>query len=136
MNAVVLPKTRAPQPVGSLVEVRKRLRVPWYRSPIDKSTLWALMERSDLKGFAQTLTHIGLVVIMGALAALFFQQEQWALFALALPVLESVGAEVVSQIPRRFCAVYTACSMPLPKSAWSGDLSSVAASQLEFKTHL
>ena len=33
-----------------LSEVRKRLRVKWYRSPIDKPTLWELMERSDRKG--------------------------------------------------------------------------------------
>jgi hypothetical protein len=28
--------------------------------------------------------------------------------ALALPVLDVMGAEVTAQIPRRFCAVYTA----------------------------
>ena len=36
--------------------------------------------------------------------------------ALALPVLEAMGAEVTSQIPRRFCAIYTANGMSLPKS--------------------
>ncbi len=35
--------------------------------------------------------------------------------ALALPVLEAMGAEVTNQIPRRFCAVYTANGMSLPK---------------------
>jgi hypothetical protein len=34
---------------------------------------------------------------------------------LALPVLEAMGAEVTNQIPRRFCAIYTANGMSLPK---------------------
>src|SRR3954449_10909040 len=36
--------------------------------------------------------------------------------ALALPVLDVMGAEVTGQIPRRFCAIYTANGMSLPKS--------------------
>ncbi len=44
--------------------------------------------------------------------------------ALALPVLDAMGAEVADQIPRRFCAIYTANGMSLPKaehevSEWS-----------------
>src|ERR1700694_4972419 len=35
--------------------------------------------------------------------------------ALALPVLDVMGAEVTAQVPRRFCAVYTANGMSLPK---------------------
>lgn len=36
--------------------------------------------------------------------------------ALALPVLDAMGAEVTEQIPRRFCAIYTANGMSLPRS--------------------
>ena len=36
--------------------------------------------------------------------------------ALALPVLDAMGAEVTGQIPRRFCAIYTANGMSLPKA--------------------
>jgi hypothetical protein len=36
--------------------------------------------------------------------------------ALALPVLDAMGAEVTDQIPRRFCALYTANGMSLPKT--------------------
>ncbi|MBM3737029.1 MAG: DUF1552 domain-containing protein [Acidobacteria bacterium] len=36
--------------------------------------------------------------------------------ALALPVLDAMGAEIATQVPRRFCAVYTANGMSLPKS--------------------
>lgn len=35
--------------------------------------------------------------------------------SLALPVLEAMGDEIVSQPPRRFCAIYTANGMSLPK---------------------
>lgn len=36
--------------------------------------------------------------------------------ALALPVLDLMGSEVTDQVPRRFCAIYTANGMSLPKS--------------------
>jgi hypothetical protein len=36
--------------------------------------------------------------------------------ALALPVLDVMGAEVTSQVPKRFCAIYTANGMSLPAS--------------------
>jgi hypothetical protein len=36
--------------------------------------------------------------------------------ALALPVLDAMGSEVTGQVPRRFCALYTANGMSLPKA--------------------
>ncbi|MBI4902482.1 MAG: DUF1552 domain-containing protein [Acidobacteria bacterium] len=36
--------------------------------------------------------------------------------SLALPVLDAMGAEVTAQLPRRFCAMYTANGMSLPKT--------------------
>ena len=60
-----------------LSEVRKRLRVKWYRSPIDKPTLWELMERSDRKGLTHALGHLGLIVALGALTAVAFEQGWW-----------------------------------------------------------
>ncbi len=35
--------------------------------------------------------------------------------ALALPVLDAMGAEITDRIPRRFCALYTANGMSLPR---------------------
>src|SRR3569623_617612 len=35
--------------------------------------------------------------------------------ALALPVLDAMGAEISEKIPRRFCALYTANGMSLPR---------------------
>ena len=36
--------------------------------------------------------------------------------ALALPALDAMGAEVTEKTPRRFCAIYTANGMSLPKT--------------------
>lgn len=36
--------------------------------------------------------------------------------SLALPILDAMGAEVAEQTPRRFCALYTANGMSLPRS--------------------
>jgi hypothetical protein len=36
--------------------------------------------------------------------------------SLALPVLDAMGAEVTGQAPRRFCAIYTANGMSLPRA--------------------
>jgi hypothetical protein len=36
--------------------------------------------------------------------------------ALALPVLDAMGAEVTDRVPRRFCALYTANGMSLPRA--------------------
>ena len=41
--------------------------------------------------------------------------------ALALPVLDAMGAEVTEQAPRRFCALYTANGMSLPREQNSID---------------
>ena len=77
------PSTRPPH-YAPMREVRKALRVKWYRTPIEKPRLWELMERSDRRAFQQTLGHIGVAVGLGAAAAYFFTQEQWALFGVFL----------------------------------------------------
>jgi hypothetical protein len=56
---------------------------------------------------------------------------------LGLPVLEAMGPEVTDQLPHRFCAIYTANGMSLPKaehgiSEWSWFPSKGANSEFEF----
>src|SRR5690348_4922462 len=56
---------------------------------------------------------------------------------LALPVLDAMGAEITDQIPRRFCAIYTANGMSLPKeehgiSEWSWFPAKGANGEFEF----
>ena len=42
-----------------LADMRRTLRVKWYRSPIDPGMLRQLMRRSDLQGWWQALGVIG-----------------------------------------------------------------------------
>jgi fatty acid desaturase len=46
----------------------KQRRIDWYRSPVRRETLAALNQRSDGKGLAQTLGHLGLLALTGAAA--------------------------------------------------------------------
>ena len=44
-------------------EINRTVSRKWYRCPIDPQLLRALNQRSDLKGFGQTLGHLGILVI-------------------------------------------------------------------------
>jgi len=55
-------------------------KINWYRTPVDRDTLAALNQRSDAKGFAQTLGHLGLLTLSGIAA--FYAWQQGALAAL------------------------------------------------------
>ena len=67
-----------------LSEVRRNLRIRWYRCPIDRETLRDLAEPSDLLGLAQSLGHLGLWVATGLSAYLLFANQVWWGFLLAL----------------------------------------------------
>ncbi len=43
-------------------------RIRWYRTPLDKETLAKLNAKSDLKGLAQSLGHVGLLCLTGGAA--------------------------------------------------------------------
>ena len=75
-----------------LGQVLKTFRVSWYRSPIDNPTLTQLCESNDLKGAIQALGHFGLFVALGTLAVVFYYQQQWWLFVLALWLQGLVGS--------------------------------------------
>ena len=74
-----------------LIQIRKNLKVRWYRSPIENSTLKGLCLRSNLKGFAQALSHIGLFIITGTLTSLCFIWEEWVWFCLTLWLHGTIG---------------------------------------------
>jgi fatty acid desaturase len=59
-------------------------RVRWYRTPIDKETLAQLNTKSDWKGFAQSLGHLGLIALTGSLA--LYGAGRWPWWAVALIV--------------------------------------------------
>ncbi len=55
----------------SLSELRKELRIKWYRCPIEAKELRELSKRSDAKGFQLTLGHLGIWLTTGTLTFLF-----------------------------------------------------------------
>src|SRR5690348_16771563 len=55
-------------------------RITWYKTPLSRQTLAALNERSDWKGFAQTLGHLGLLAASGAAAWYAAGRLPWPLF--------------------------------------------------------
>jgi fatty acid desaturase len=65
-------------------QVRKNLRISWYRCPIEPAKLKELTRRSDLRGAFQTMGHLALVVLTAVATYYFFNQKIWIGFALAL----------------------------------------------------
>ena len=75
-----------------LADVRKNLRVEWYRCPIDHAKLRALSKRSDLQGWFQAGGHFALFLGTGALTYFFWSQQYWLGFAVALFAHGTVGS--------------------------------------------
>lgn len=65
---------------------QSKRRIAWYKSPISREDLAALNQRSDGKGLAQTLGHLGLLALTGAAAWYAAERLPWwaALIALYL----------------------------------------------------
>lgn len=59
-------------------------RVRWYRTPLGKETLASLNAKSDLKGFAQSLGHLGLLATTGGLALYGAGHWSWWIVAAIL----------------------------------------------------
>lgn len=62
-------------------------RINWYRSPIDKAHLGQLMKRSNLRGWLQTIAHLGLFVTTGVLAYVAYLNVVPANWPWSLPLL-------------------------------------------------
>jgi fatty acid desaturase len=58
-------------------EEHEKLRVPWYRCPVPREELRKLNQRSDLKGFAQTLGYLGLLTANGTLSVYSAYHWPW-----------------------------------------------------------
>ncbi len=67
-----------------LQEIRKDLRIKWYRCPVDPEQLRKLMQPSDLKGWLQAGGHLAIFAATGSLALYLFSQQMWIGFILAL----------------------------------------------------
>jgi len=67
-----------------MAEVRKTLKIDWYRCPIDKKVLSTLVQKDDAKGLFQAAGHFGLWIITGVTSYLLFNAGLWGWFLLAL----------------------------------------------------
>ena len=64
--------------------MKERLKISWHRRPIDTGTLKQLTRRSNLKGFAQSIGFLALIVLTGGSAYYFFEEGVWWAFSVAL----------------------------------------------------
>ncbi len=72
-------------------EIRKELRIKWYRCPIDPTVLRELSKPSDLQGFQMALGHLGLWLLTGALSFYFAVEQLWLGFLLTIFLHGTVG---------------------------------------------
>ena len=70
-------------PYPPLSEVRKTLRVKWYRSPINHERLRELSARSDKQGWIQAGGHTALYLTLAGLTIALWVQQAWLAFALS-----------------------------------------------------
>ena len=68
----------------ALPEDKKNQPVNWYRTRIDPKLLKKLHERSDVLGFLQTLSYLGVLVITGSFT--FYSAYHWT-WLVTLPLL-------------------------------------------------
>ena len=72
-------------------EIRKELRIKWYRCPIDPTVLRELSKPSDLQGFQMALGHLGLWLLTGTLSFYFAVEQLWLGFLLTIFLHGTVG---------------------------------------------
>jgi fatty acid desaturase len=64
-----------------LDEVRKTLRVRWYRVPVARERLLELSKCNDAQGWFQAGGHFVLFLLTGALTWVLWSEQMWVLFA-------------------------------------------------------
>lgn len=72
-------------------EIRKELRIKWYRCPIDPTVLRELSKPSDLQGFRMAFGHLGLWLLTGLLSFYFAIEQLWLGFLLMIFLHGTVG---------------------------------------------
>jgi fatty acid desaturase len=58
-------------------QTRQKVRVQWYRSPVNRELLSQLNQRSDFKGFLQTGGYLGLLTLTAAASCYSFAHWPW-----------------------------------------------------------
>ena len=67
-----------------LKEVRKKLKVSWYRCPIDPILFRKLMQPNDFQGWVQAGGHLLLFFITASVTIYFALNSMWLAFAISL----------------------------------------------------
>ena len=75
-----------------LVDVKKELKVTWYRCPIEGQKLRDLSARSDTQGWIMAGGHFALFLLTGGLAFFFWTQQIWWALIIALWCQGIVGS--------------------------------------------
>ncbi len=82
-----------------LSEVRKTLKVRWYRTPIDRHKMKILSERSDAQAWFQAGGHLALFLVTGAASVYFWSQQLWIAMVVALWLHGTVASFFVGVAP-------------------------------------
>lgn len=67
-----------------MVTEQAKRRIVWYKTPLSRDALAGLNQRSDWKGLAQTLGHLGLLALTGAGAWYAAEQRAWLVLGIIL----------------------------------------------------
>jgi fatty acid desaturase len=86
-------------PYPPLAEVRKNLRVEWYRCPIKHASLRELSKRSNMQGWFQTGGHLILFAATGSLTYYLWSEQLWLGFVVALFAHGTVGSFLAGVAP-------------------------------------
>ncbi|MFK7890556.1 MAG: fatty acid desaturase [Granulosicoccus sp.] len=77
-------RTDLDPPYPPLEEVRKTLRIKWYRSPISHERLLQLSTRTDSQGWKQAGGHVGLYLVLASLTIALWWKEAWLGFFVSM----------------------------------------------------
>lgn len=65
-------------------DVKKSLKIEWYRCPIDRKVLANLIVRNDGRALFQAGGHLALWLVSATLSVYFYNQSMWIAFAIAI----------------------------------------------------
>jgi fatty acid desaturase len=73
-------------------------RIMWYRVPLDKETMRRLNAKSDVKGFAQSAGHLGILLLTGGTTLWAAANSLWWLMALAIFLHGTVASFYINAV--------------------------------------
>jgi len=79
-----------------MVAQQAKQRIKWYRSPVSSKDLARLNQRSDFKGWIQSLGHLAILVVTGGLAWYAVGRAHWIIVLLLLYLHGSIYAFLVN----------------------------------------